>query len=350
MNLLNSVRLGGSKVQVLAIALPLAALFLPGCPIYGDNGHPLHCSSASDCPAGYMCTSGMCQPMTQPCSAQNPCPTGQVCSSGMCVPLCETHGDCAVGQMCDHAACTQSTMCHADSDCTMAGFWCDYRGTCVPHAAGECRTGTDCTGGDQCVEGQCTHLSNTCQFAYDCPPGTACVNAQCEGLCHANSDCVAGDTCNQTSHFCEPAVDDCVTSSTCASGQHCVNARCLDDCHASGSTCAGGAHQTAYCASSSDMFCHPSWQPQPFCPATPCQPGRACLSGVCRTPCPMGATSQAMGNAQCNSIDSSLPYCLMDSASGMWLCNASMSTTPGCRTNADCTTSAQHLCVNATCQ
>jgi hypothetical protein len=351
MSVLNSVRLGANKAQVIAIALPLAALFLSGCPIYPDNGHPIACGGTNSCPTGYMCQSGMCVPSVRACSAQNPCPSGQVCTAGVCVQTttCETHGDCPVGQMCDVQACTASTTCHADADCTMSGFWCDFRGTCVPHTTGQCRTGADCTGGDLCIEGVCTHASATCQFEYDCPPGTACVNAQCTGVCAQDSDCVAGDSCNTTSHFCEPTVD-CETSAMCAGGEHCVNGRCLNDCHASGSTCTGGAHQTAYCATGGDSFCHPSWQPAAFCPATPCAAGRTCLSGVCRTPCTIDTTHPAPGG-NCGTIDAALPYCVMDTASNMTLCSATMSgMTPQCRTNADCTSSTQHLCVNAQCQ
>jgi hypothetical protein len=220
----------------------------------------------------------------------------------------------------------------------------------VPHTAGQCRTATDCTGGDLCVEGSCTHLSATCQFEYDCPAGSLCVNAQCTGICQHDSDCVAGDTCNATGHFCEPTVS-CETTAMCPTGEHCVNGRCLNDCHASGSTCAGGAHQTAYCASSSDMFCHPTWQPAPFCHIdSDCASNRRCLSGVCRTPCVIDTMHPAPGG-NCGMIDAALPYCVMDTASSMTLCSETMTgMTPQCRTNANCTASAQHLCVNAQCQ
>ena len=195
MKMLESARLSGSKVQVLAIALPLAALFLSGCPIYSDNGRPIACSGATACPVNYMCVSGLCQPTTPPCTSNTQCASNQVCIAGMCVmgqPTCETHGDCVAGLRCDSTVspgrCATSTTCMHDSDCTTSGYWCDFRNTCVPHTTGQCRTRTDCTGGDLCIEGTCTHLPATCQFQYDCPAGTACVNAQCSGLCSTDHD------------------------------------------------------------------------------------------------------------------------------------------------------------------
>lgn len=368
MNILESVRLSGSKVQVLWIALPLAALLLPGCPLYLDNGHAVSCSVDANCPSGEACIGGTCQ---RACTSEADCPAGQACiartchvvnpmsctsdaqcsasehcQAGSCVPgqrVCETHGDCDVGFMCDISACTVSTTCTTDADCT-GGLWCDYRNTCVPRLPNECRTANDCTGGDLCIEGSCTHLPSTCQFEYDCPAGTACVNAECTAVCTTDNDCVAGDTCNSR-HFCEPTVD-CETTAMCATGEHCVQGRCLADCHG-GATCGRASRETSYCGS--DSFCHPSWQPAVACNLdSDCAAGRLCLAHVCRTPCADGATSQAAGDAQCMSIDSQLPHCILDSASAHYLCNASSTSTASCRTSADC--SGTENCVNAACQ
>lgn len=318
MNIVDSVRQAGSKVQVLWIALPLVAL-LPGCPLYLDDGRPLACTTSADCPANYSCVANRCQPDTGP-------------------TVCETHGDCPVGQMCDIQSCEPSTLCTVDADCTVAGQWCDFRGTCVPRNPGECRTTADCTGGGICIEGSCEQLPTTCQFQYDCPAGTACVNAECTAVCTTSADCVAGDICN-ASHFCAPA-EDCTTTADCATGQHCVGARCLEDCH-DGSACPSAGRETSYCAS--DMFCHPSWQPAVTCNSnSDCASGRHCLAHVCRTPC------ATMMDSECATIDSTLPYCLQDSASGEYLCNATMTGTASCRTAADCT--GTQNCVNAACQ
>ncbi len=353
MNILESVQQSGSKVQVLWIALPLAAaLLLPGCPLYMDNGRALACTTNSDCPTGQTCVGGSCQPTVGPtCTTDAMCDSMHHCDehTSACVPgqrVCETHGDCDVSFMCDVRACVASTTCSADADCHMAGQWCDYRGTCVPHGTGDCRTATDCTGGDLCVEGSCTHLPATCQFQYDCPAGTACVNAECTAVCMTSNDCVAGDICS-TSRFCQSAPGECTTTAMCASGQHCVGGRCLEDCHTAGTTCPSASRESSYCAG--DMFCHPSWQPAVACNTnSDCASGRHCLAHVCRTPCPAGMTSSTAGDAQCGTIDSTLPFCRLDTASSEYLCNASMSTTASCRTSADC--SGTQNCVNAACQ
>lgn len=345
MNILETVRQSGSKVQVLWIALPLAALLLPGCPLYLDNGHGVSCHVNADCPSGQECVGGTCHVITGPvCTSDSMCPTSppQHCEGMACVPgprVCETHGDCDPLFMCDISACTPSTGCSTDADCTTSGFWCDFRGTCVPHGAGECRTATDCTSGQLCIEGACTDLGSTCQFDRDCPAGTSCVNAECTAVCTTDADCVAGDTCG-ANHFCEATVD-CDTSATCMNGEHCVGGRCLADCHG-GTACPSASRETSYC-STSDMFCHAGWQPHITCNMdSDCNPGRSCLAHVCRTPCP------TMMDSECASIDSTLPHCQLDTASSRYLCVADGSVTPQCRTSADCT--GTQNCVNAACR
>lgn len=348
MNILESVRLSGSKVQVLWTALPLAALFLTGCPIYNGDAPPLACTLNTDCPSGQECVGGSCTPVSNACTSDTRCGTGMHCQGGSCVPgtrTCETHGDCDPGFMCDVSSCETSSTCHADADCagSPAGntAWCDYRDTCVPHTPGQCRADhpADCTGTDLCIEGMCTTLPTTCQFDHDCPAGTSCVNAECTAICTNDAGCVAGDVCN-SSHRCEPMTD-CSTSATCATGEHCVGGRCLVDCHASGALCPTAGRETSYCAQ--DSFCHPSWQPQPTCNMdSDCQTGRLCLAHVCRTPCP------TMMDTECTGIDSQLPHCALDTASSHYLCNATGATPPECRTQMECTGGAD--CVNASCQ
>ncbi|MFO0682742.1 MAG: hypothetical protein U0234_11850 [Sandaracinus sp.] len=343
MNILDSKRLGGSKVQVLWIALPLA-LVLPGCPIYSDNGQPLPCSVSNPCPTGLTCVGGVCEGAT--CTSDRQCTSDEHCENGSCVPgqrVCLTHGDCDVGYMCDVQVCEVSTTCSTDTDCVGspagAGAWCDFRNTCVPHGANECRTSADCQSGNLCIEGQCTPLDSTCQFDHDCPAGSTCVNAECTAVCSTDADCVAGDVCS-ASHHCEAQVD-CETSATCASGEHCVGGRCLVDCHGTTSCPSAGTRSTSYCGN--DQFCHPSWQPHITCNLdTDCAAGRVCLSHVCRTPCP------TMTDNECSTIDSQLPHCQLDTASSRYLCVADGSTTPECRTSDMCT--GTNECINAMCQ
>lgn len=316
------------NLRRLLFALPLTALpaLLAGCPIYGDGGgrHVSDCRTDTDCPAGLVCdASGSCVDPGPACTTDTDCDAGLICVSGACTPgsrTCRTHGDCAVGAYCDATSseCTDSSTCTTDGECA-AGFWCDYRATCVPHGTGECRTHGDCGTAQVCIEGACQGVADTCQFDRECPPGAACLNNECTPICATDTDCLPGDSCQ--GNFCRPNTTECTTSSSCGTGEHCVDGRCLPDC-ATGTACASGST----CAA--DEFCRPDWTPEAFCPATPCQTGRTCLDGVCRTPC--------TSDENCRMLDSQLPLCRMDAASGMMLCFAVNEQMPECRVQADC--------------
>lgn len=331
MNMPESLRLPFPAMRALWLALPLAAL-LPGCPVYLGPGERPACEMTSECPSGLECIGGRCT-STVECSATVACPAGEVCNAGTCEPgptTCRTHGDCAPGAMCDAGICEPSTLCTVDSECD-TGFWCDFRGTCVPRDPAACRTTADCDTSEICIEGSCRARTDTCQFDYQCPAGSSCVNAECTDVCTTDSDCAAGDVC--TDHFCR-AGQDCTTSATCATGEHCVDARCLPDCRTAG--CAAGS----YC--DEDQFCHPSWQEEPFCSFdSDCQTGRVCRMGVCRTPC------ETMTDAECMTIDATLPLCRLDSAIGDYFC-AATDAAPECHFAEECT--APESCVNAICR
>lgn len=331
MNMPDSLRLPTLATRAFLLALPLAAL-LPGCPVYlGDGSRPA-CDTRADCPSGFECIANVCT-STVECSRTVACPTGEVCEDGTCVPgptTCRTHGDCAVGGMCDNGFCEPSTICTSDADCD-TGFWCDFRTTCVPREDGQCRTSADCDANSICIEGTCQGRTDTCQFDYQCPSGTSCVNGECTDVCSSDADCAAGDSCQN--HFCRPT-QDCTTSASCASGEHCVDARCLPDCR--GAACATGS----YC--DTDQFCHPSWQEVPFCTEdSDCETGRVCRLGVCRTPC------ETMTDAECTSIDASLPLCRLDSAIGDYFC-VETDAAPECHFPEEC--GAGESCVNAICR
>lgn len=325
------------NLRRLIFALPLAAMpaLLTGCPIYGDGGDE-DCERDSNCPSGFVCdASGAC--VDAPCTMDSHCGSGEICMGGVCTPgdrSCRTHGDCAVGSYCDATSdrCSPSGTCTADSSCT-GGFWCDFRGTCVPHDPGQCRSAADCASSQLCIEGLCRDVSATCQFDRECPPGTACLNNECSTICGGAGDCLPGDSC--VGSFCRTNPTECTTSASCGTGEHCVEGRCLPDCAGRGSSCAAGS------ACANDQFCRPDFAPEAFCPATPCQTGRVCLDGVCRTPC--------TSDENCRMLDSQLPLCRLDSASGMNLCVAESEVRPECRVQSDCSASGDD-CQNGACR
>lgn len=105
------------------------------------------CASNDDCVAPYVChvPSGTClAPNTNgdPCSpvAANPCPQGQACIAGYCTDIptdqpCTNNDDCPTGWLCVNGTCQPDippgqTGCVETGDC-QSGFVC-VGGTCIP--------------------------------------------------------------------------------------------------------------------------------------------------------------------------------------------------------------------------
>ena len=166
-----------------------------------------------------VCISEVCDPNNNECGYANgdgPCTSGTVCQSGACSTngLCEPAGGCNV-----------------DADCA-AGHWCDVgpnmcmakipNGQPVPTDSGHNPTlnGT-CTaaaGAAVCVSGVCDTSDNGCGYANGdgpcnsitggtvCRSGSCSMNGLCEpaGGCNVDSDCSAGNWCNETQHMCTP--------------------------------------------------------------------------------------------------------------------------------------------------
>jgi hypothetical protein len=92
------------KRPVIATLLLSAALFVPGCPIYDDEG----CQTDSQCAPGYVCqlTTGECVAPYDP------------------TPECDDPSDCRSGQTCDrYGECRSADCSWADVGC-VAGYVC----------------------------------------------------------------------------------------------------------------------------------------------------------------------------------------------------------------------------------
>jgi hypothetical protein len=140
-----------------------------------------------------------------------------------------------------------------------------------PPERSACVTDTDCEAGAQCSSRGCVEL---CTDDAHCPLGTACTE---EGLC-----------LNPTETDPSPAPDPTADPSP------------------------GGPDGPS--------------EPEGFCPTTPCQEGRLCLDGECRTPCDT--------DEDCAAVDASIRFCR--SVVGRRLCLRSGEALSRCQLAIDC--------------
>ncbi len=126
------------KRPVIATLLLSAALFVPGCPIYDDEG----CQTDTQCAPGYVCqvTTGECVAPYDP------------------TPECDKPSDCPAGTTCDrYGECRSADCSWADVGC-VAGYVCTRdQGVwrCLPQGAsgGTGGTGDAGLGGETSVGG-----------------------------------------------------------------------------------------------------------------------------------------------------------------------------------------------------
>ncbi len=156
---------------------------------------PLTCDSNVQCPTGFVCSAGACEPGTTSCSLTNPCPSSrQACDikSGTCVttPYCSIDGVCPSGNVCGPnntcipggVACLTGQTCPDGSACPPGGF-----------CPGACASDSECAAvAGTCVNGACQPL--TYDSSTDCPTGyskfsPAAGRGPCVLSCTAAADC-----------------------------------------------------------------------------------------------------------------------------------------------------------------
>lgn len=171
------------------------------------------CAQDSDCgPFGVTCSAGHCQ---QQCAGDATClEAGTICEGNFCVDAeCVTASECPAGQLCSderHGRCVTYTPCTTDAECGDPDFACGDPDPCPP--------GFDCAAIDVCYE------RAACVADGDCAAGQYCQNLHCRdasactgrGDCAADQDCVAG--------ICVPFV--CRGDLDCADGEVCTAGLC----------------------------------------------------------------------------------------------------------------------------
>ncbi len=330
----------------------------------GSRADQTPCEIASDCGAGYVCSSaGVCASRTASsnqgvsCRTQLDCEPGQACLGGFCSSgssgstSCTNLDDCPGGQYCQFGT-QRCVECLTNAQCPR-GEVCLGNGTCGASSdgggggavGGSCTSSVDCNG-QVCVRGQCL----PCAVNSDCREGESCRGNQCvvtdggSPFCQSQRDCDPyGNICNTVSGRCEP----CANSGQCGVGRTCTNGVCRRSSSGGG----GGGNSGAECESRTDCTgnfacwigtCSPCYSdvmctdlgdifggpkicdvttgqcgPAECVNASECAPGQGCWGnghcGECTT------NSTCRPGEQCND----------------GVCEAPAST--GCASNADCT-------------
>ncbi len=196
------------------------------------------CAAASECPAGYACTTAggsitkICVNIEKPCATANNCGSGLCLSVQGCTSFCDSVADCPArlpflpAYTCAIAFGSASPICVPPADIAgnqAAGAICQSDG-----AGGNlCRSGacdTSATAGPMCTQ--------SCSANSGCAPGLGCfpladsgdINLVCNRAgskdlgvsCAAAADCHSG-LCDATGLYCTRLCNDglCPTGWTC---------------------------------------------------------------------------------------------------------------------------------------
>ncbi len=298
------------------------------------------CRHDSQCSFGQKCVQGHCQCPTgqtlcgSTCTqifddinncggCGKACAPGQRCVNGVCIS-CLTNSDCGNGQVCANNQCecqAGQTLCNGT--CTDITSSAEHCGGCGNLCQGQCINATcecnpPCTGGKECINGQC-----------QCPAGQTLCNDQCSFLTDCNNCGACGQTCGPC-EVCNAAgelVSKCDPNQceVCEPGGTCVNS-----CNGTCFECDGEGHCTipkdcggcAVCDPSTGLCsqnstCDASYQQcvggtccqfAQVCDSRCCLPHQICKNGVCTDLCAPGTRAcvgigEVAHAAGCTSLD-----------------------------------------------
>ena len=347
------------------------------------------------------------------CAISNDCPAGQICSAGVCVA--KSTGDIAVnfdssvpdaggtkpdGTTKDDSgtpgtdATTQPDTstgpnlacqaCKVDADCGDASYQCItlLNGT---FCAKKCSTVGECPAAFKCDKADTKAANNNClppNYSCDgclvtpCDPGQSCVAStgqcavvkqQCDS-CNSQLDCADGLKCVQIGSAGKVCAPTCDGGGACPDNSTCQKTVVGNICAYQASTCCYGANCTvaSACSSCADkcfggacVACLNDGQ----CPGGTCDANsHTCItSGACQAPTPIkladGTCVECTSDTHCGSstvgpkCDLSTHKCAATSASNQ--CAACVAPYPGCvQLNGtwscvECTTDADCAAKNA---
>jgi len=304
---------------------------IPDDGAHTDNGL---CDASS---GKIVCTSGVCDPTDNKCGYAN--------GDGKCTAP-GNPAECRSNTCSTNGTCEPMGGCNVDADCT-AAQWCNEgahmcmaklaNGVAVPtdpttganagsHLNGVCTPGA---GAIVCVTGVCDPKDNECGLANgdgSCAGNpTACRTGTCTttGICGCavDSDCTAGNWCNETAHVCTPQLANGVPVPT--DGAHTpilLNGMCTTT---NAGTVGPLVCQSGVC-DTHDSDCGYADGDGPCTPGAAGNGGTVCRSGVCGTSMVCIASNGCATDSDCaigtwcdvNATDQSLNACVPQLANG----------------------------------
>ncbi len=266
------------------------------------------CHWNDQCEVGLVCNWGytpdQCAPPGQiddPCGYEGECATGLTCDLDLkrCIQHCSSDSQCGAGYVCvkksdnrclPEVAAGQS--CYWNDECAdgLVCHWAYAPYVCRPPSSG----GEPCTMQNECAYGLECNLDlglciDHCTVDSDCPPGQVCVakaDNSCmverglNELCNFNEECAGDLICNwsQTPYICLPPSQEgepCAMDNECAAGLECDLdvGLCIVRCHAQ-SDCPAGS----WCDQSAGLPQGGSCAPQ-VAPGEECSSPDSCTDG-----------------------------------------------------------------------
>jgi hypothetical protein len=358
------------KRLLLCVSILVNVCVLSGCPIYSTSPDSQACGpyGCYDCPAGSSPADGACIPWS--CISSNDCPAGYTCGASsrslghVCVPIPSSTSGSADASDCS-AGCPSGYVCKlsgGQTQCVLANrppadaggavdAWslpdsaivgsdtstAEEDSAASPDSSDAsdaaratdgsspsdstsseaatvvaCNANADCSGGDTCINGQCTAPSELCSDTTQCiTGGEACVNGICVPHCSAGAEsvpCPSGYLCDFTRGVCRLNPTQCAGSGTanCQGGSTCVEGRCVAPCVSSdsGAVCPAGeicVHGGCIPNEAASFACKNDGQSGSL--ATSCSSSQICLHHDCYAACDPDANSPcADPSASCQSV------------------------------------------------
>ncbi|XP_071552987.1 uncharacterized protein [Panulirus ornatus] len=339
---------------------------------------PTACQRNSDCPAGFLCNNGVCNPA---CTGDSACAQNEKCISGSCMLTCRLDNDCFLGHICLNNICMIG--CRANEDCTANQAClsnrctnpCGASAVCGPNAVCSvvnhraqcacpqgfipnpspnvacsrkpitCNINSDCSSGFVCSSSTCMAI---CSSSSNCLDNEQCEDSICRPTCRRDDDCRSGDICNQL--IC---VIGCRSDVECPSSQACVNNKCIDPCGSP--TACGGNAVCSVLGHNVQCSCPENLVGDPYVncrfPITSCTSDRncpddmTCFSGTCRLLCKNDQTcfdNERCVGGVCKEICNSDTQCGVGNICVGRLCII------GCRSDSTCP--SDQSCINRKCR